>query len=115
MLQREVALAGANVPKLDCEVARGGSEDVFGRGVEQDLSNFSVAAWLVFPVFYRSRREQMESKVALPRVSSELAHRRYVGNHLSIRVQRKALGNLPDEDLAILRSRRDDVVVERVP
>lgn len=53
--------------------------------------------------------------MALPRVSPELADGRYVRDHLGIRVQRKALGDLPNEDLAILRSRRDDVVVERVP
>lgn len=47
MLKSQVALAGANVPKLDCEVARGRSEDVFGGGVEQDLSNFSVVNVLV--------------------------------------------------------------------
>lgn len=39
-----MALASADVPKLDREVARGRSEDVFGGGVEQDLSDFSICA-----------------------------------------------------------------------
>lgn len=40
-------LAGADIPKLDCEVARGRSEDVFGGGVEQDLPDFSIVNVLV--------------------------------------------------------------------
>ena len=43
MLQRVVALAGRNVPDLDGEIARGRGEDVFGRGVEEDLSDFPIA------------------------------------------------------------------------
>ena len=39
VLERQGRLARANVPELDGEVARRGSEDVFGRGVEENLSN----------------------------------------------------------------------------
>lgn len=41
MLERQDRLAGANVPQLDREVARSRGKDVFGRGVEEDLSDFS--------------------------------------------------------------------------
>jgi hypothetical protein len=40
VLESQGCLASANVPQLDGEVARGGGEDVFGRGVEQNLSDF---------------------------------------------------------------------------
>jgi hypothetical protein len=36
-------LARRNVPELDGEVARGGGEDVFGGGVEEDLAYFPVS------------------------------------------------------------------------
>lgn len=42
VLEGQVRLAGANVPQLDRVVARGGGEDVFGRRVEEDLSDFSA-------------------------------------------------------------------------
>lgn len=48
MLQRVDVLASADVPDLDCEVARRGGEDVFGSGVEEDLSNLSNRGGLVF-------------------------------------------------------------------
>lgn len=44
MRESQVVLAGADVPELDCEVARGRGEDVIGRGVKQDLPNFSIAS-----------------------------------------------------------------------
>lgn len=50
-----------------------------------------------------------------PRVASQLAHGRNVNDILSVGVESEALGDLPDEDLAIFRRRGDDVVVERVP
>lgn len=50
-----MVLASANVPELDCEVARGRSEDVFGGGVEQDLSDFSICACIST---YQSCEEQ---------------------------------------------------------
>jgi hypothetical protein len=34
---------------------------------------------------------------------------------LGVCVERKVLGNLPDEDLAVLGGRGDDAIVERVP
>lgn len=69
-----MALAGANVPKLDCEVARGRSEDVFGGGVEQDLSDFSIVDVLVNFPFREEKSRGNSTKVSnLPRVTSELA------------------------------------------
>lgn len=47
-----MVLAGGDVPELDCEVARGGGEDVVGRGVKQDLPDFSIASWLVWHCNY---------------------------------------------------------------
>lgn len=58
-------------------------------------------------------RNRKESR--LPRVASQLADRRYIGDDLGIRVERKVLRDLPDKDLSVLRSRGDDAVVERVP
>lgn len=42
--QRQGSLAGGDVPELDCEVARGRSQDVFGGGVEEDVADLSVVA-----------------------------------------------------------------------
>lgn len=50
-----------------------------------------------------------------PRVTGQFADGRNVDNLLGIGVERKALGDLPDEDLSILGSGSDDVVVEGVP
>jgi hypothetical protein len=41
VLESKGRLASADVPELDGEVTRGGGEDVFGRGVEENLSNLS--------------------------------------------------------------------------
>jgi hypothetical protein len=41
VLESKGRLAGADVPELDGEVTRGGGEDIFGRGVEENLSNLS--------------------------------------------------------------------------
>lgn len=51
----------------------------------------------------------------LPGVASKLAHRRNVGNFFGIGVESKALGDFPDEYLAIFGGRGDEAVVERVP
>jgi len=42
VLQRDAGLAGADVPELDGEVARGRGKNVFGGGVEQDLPDLSA-------------------------------------------------------------------------
>lgn len=42
-------LAGADIPELDSQIARCGCEDVFGGGVEEDLSNLSAKKGLVNP------------------------------------------------------------------
>ena len=41
VLEGKRRLAGVDIPKLDGEVARGRGENVFGRGVEENLSNLS--------------------------------------------------------------------------
>jgi hypothetical protein len=48
-------------------------------------------------------------------VSAQLAHWGDIGDLFGVGVKREALGHLPDEDLAILRGRRDNAIVERVP
>jgi len=50
-----------------------------------------------------------------PHVAAELRNRRDIGRLLCIRVQRKVLRHLPDEDLAIIRGGRDERVVEGTP
>lgn len=51
----------------------------------------------------------------VPGVAGKLAHGVHVGDLLGVGVEGKVLGDLPNENLAILGGRGDDPVVERVP
>lgn len=42
VLQLQWCLSGANIPELDGKVARGGGENVLGRGVKKDLADLST-------------------------------------------------------------------------
>jgi len=44
VLEGQVGLASANIPQLDGEVAGGGGENVFGGGVEEDMSDLPARA-----------------------------------------------------------------------
>lgn len=50
-----------------------------------------------------------------PRVASELTDGRDIGGLVGIGVEGEVLGNLPKEDLSILRSRSNHAVVEGIP
>lgn len=108
VLERKRRLAGVYIPELDGEVARGGGENVFGRGVEKNLSNLSCRVLVSWGITARLTCNR-------PGVTSELAHGRDINNLLGVGEQREILGNLPDKDLAIVGGRGDNVVVERVP
>lgn len=43
MLEGQRGLAGFDVPELNGVIAGGGGEDVFGGGVEENLSDFPTA------------------------------------------------------------------------
>jgi hypothetical protein len=62
VLEGQVVLAGTNIPKLDCEVARGRSEDVFGGGVEQDLPDFSIVNALVCFEICKRKKKRKENR-----------------------------------------------------
>jgi hypothetical protein len=51
----------------------------------------------------------------LPGVTSQLAHRGHICRLFCIAVKREALRYLPDENLAIIGSRSDNSIIERVP
>lgn len=106
-----VRLAGLDVPELDREIARGGGEDVLGGGVEDDLSDFSrkelVRGW--------GEKQTCGEPWLLPRMAGELRDGADVGHLLGVDVEGEVLGDLPDEDPGIIRTRGDDIIVEGVP
>lgn len=108
VLERQDRLAGANVPQLDREVARSRGKNVFRRGVEEDLPNFSTRG-------QQSRQCEL-GVVCLPRVASELDGRRDVLDLFTrIGVKSKVLWYFPDKDLSVVGCRGNDAVVEGVP
>lgn len=108
MFEREWRLAGCDIPDLDCKVAGRGGKDILGRGVEQDLSDLSALG--VSNSTCQNRRGRN-----LPRVTAKLAHGGHIRRLLGVGVESKVVGDLPDKDLAILGSGRNNAIVKRVP
>lgn len=79
MLQCVDVLARADVPDLDCEVAGCGGQDIFGRGVEEDLPDLS--SWRI-SIAGADRILSGDS----PRVTSELVDGSNMWDLLSIDV-----------------------------
>jgi hypothetical protein len=123
VLQRQLRDTGFDIPHLDGVVARGTGQNILGGGVEEHVADLpesvSVASRPVGPC-------------NVPHVPAELGDRSYIGGLLGVCVESEVLGHLPDEDLnavspacvrcvwggadlAIVRGRRDERVVEGAP
>jgi len=77
MLQRQSRVSGANIPNLDCIVARCRCKDILRSGVEEDLPDLS-------------------------RMARQLADWSDVFWLFRVGVEGEALWNLPDEDLSVV-------------
>jgi len=84
-------LTSFNVPNLDGIIVRGTSKNIGSDGVEKNVANFS-------------------------RVASEFPNRSDVLNFLGVlKVQGVVVGNSPNGNSAVIRTRGKDLVVKRVP
>lgn len=90
VLHGQRSLTGTDIPQLDSQVAGSRSQDVFRCRVEEDLSNLS-------------------------RVASELGNGVDIGGLFSVGEEGEVSGDFPDHDLAIIRGRGNDAIVEGVP
>ena len=123
MPQCQLGDTGFDVPQLDGVVAGGTGQDVLGGGVDEDVTDL--------PGGMSAGLRQAEA-CNLPHVPAELGNGSHIGGLLGICVEGEVLGHLPDEylnavspacvhcwyggaNLAIVRGRRDERVVEGTP
>lgn len=90
MLEGQFRLAMLDVPELDQVVAGGAGKDVLGRGVPNDVSDFSERASVRLRQSYRGQ---------LPGVSGQPGCGSDILRLLSVGVEGEILRHLPEEDL----------------
>jgi len=106
MLQDQLGRFSFHIPNLDRIVARRASENVLRRRIEQYVANFPALL---------SAGPRSQDQLHLPRVTFQLAVWRNVLNAFWVLMYSETFRHLPQHDFAIVRSRRDQLVVERAP
>lgn len=90
VFQAERGDPGVDIPQLDGQIAGCGRQDVLGGWVEEDLAD-------------------------LARVAAELGHGGDIGGLFGVGEEGEVPGDLPYHDLAIVRGRGNNAVIEGVP